>query len=216
MDTEQLETEDDVASFLEEFCSFTPNRLYMLFAVARPKENSTLDDTQVIREIVTHEGKLRPKIRQLKALSSVYRATDDGPLTFRLYVTMNARNVIDAFGSFQKTLIDMQHDIAAGDDRTREFAKRLDEEWKTVLHGERSKDDNYFLVDIDSEDDERVEQTVASLRQETQVVTTIETPNGYHVVVEPFEYTKWDGLGWSDESEVNTDDLLFLSMLNTL
>jgi hypothetical protein len=167
----------------------------------------------MFREIITNEEKLRQKYYRLKVLAQNYTPEEGGSLTFRLYITPNARDTEKSMYIFQKQLIDMQKQIASGHETTREKIKRLDKEWESTLQTDGNKDDNYFIIDIDEESEELFERAWKSLEENTDILHATETPNGYHIITEPFNYPDWEGLSWEGEIEIKTDGLTFIRML---
>jgi hypothetical protein len=216
MDPHCFESKSDaeLLDFLESFCEFGSNRAYLLCAMARPKENESItsDSQPIFREIVTREEKLRSKYSQVNALANNYIPESGEDLTFRLYISANARDVEKSFFLFQKALVDLQKKISSGHEQSREKIKRLDKEWESTLQGEGNKVDNYFIIDVDADYTQAYTDTMKLLDPVTEIRTTIKTPNGYHIITEPFNYPAVDGIA-EDEVEVKTDGLMFLTRL---
>lgn len=208
------EDDSELLSFLREFCDFGANRAYIISAMARPKENETINHGSIpmFREIITHEEKIPQKFSRLKAMAEHYTPEEGGDLDFRLYITPNARDIEKCFYLFQKQLIEMQHNIATGHEETREKIKRLDKEWESTLQTDGNKDDNYFIIDIDKDDYEQYKETAAILENETTIHTALKTPNGFHIITDPFNFPETDGIAEGD-IELKTDGLMFLKML---
>lgn len=208
--------EDDEAllSFLSDFCEFGANRAYILSAMARPKENESISHGSIpmFREIITHEEKIPQKYSRLKAMAEHYTPEEGGDLDFRLYITANARDIEKCFYLFQKQLIEMQHKIATGHEQTREKIKRLDKEWESTLQTDGNKDDNYFIIDIDKDTRDQYEETTQILDDTTTIHTAIKTPNGFHIITDPFNFPDTDGIAEGD-IELKTDGLMFLQMM---
>jgi hypothetical protein len=212
---QSFETDEETLSFLSEYCSFGPNRTYILSAMARPKENDTITHNSIpmFREIITSEENLRRKYARLQTLAENYTPEEGGELTFRLYITANARDTEKAFYLYQKDLIEYSHKLSTGHEATREKIKRLDKEWESKLQTDGNKDDNYFIIDIDTEDTELLDEMIQSLDSETNIKTAIESPNGFHIITEPFNYPNFDPLTENDEIEIKTDGLMFIRLL---
>jgi len=208
------ESNEDLIAFLSDFCDFGANRAYIISAMARPKENDSISHGSIpmFREIITHEEKIPQKFSRLKAMAEHYTPAEGGELDFRLYITANARDIEKCFYLFQKQLIDMQHNIATGHEETREKIKRLDKEWESTLQTDGNKDDNYFIIDIDKDTDEQYEETQSILQDATTIHTALKTPNGFHIITDPFNYPETDGIN-EGEIELKTDGLMFLRML---
>lgn len=210
-----FKSDENTLEFLTEFCEFGPNRLYILSAMARPKENENISHGSIpmFREIITSEEKIRQKYARLKALANNYTPEEGGDLEFRLYITANARDTEKSMHIFQKQLIDMKHKISNGHEHTRDKIKRLDKEWESTLQSDGNKEDNYFIIDIDSDSKDLYERAAKSLERETTILHSTRTPNGYHIITEPFNYPEWEGLSWDEEIEIKTDGLTFIRMI---
>lgn len=215
MEPNTFRTDDALLSFLESYCDFGENRAYILSTMARPKENESINHGSIpmFREIITDEEGIRRKYARLKALAENYTPKEGGDLTFRFYITANARDIQKSFYLFQKSLIEMQHNIANGHDETLEKIKRLDKEWESTLQSEGNKEDNYFIIDIDTENHETYEDTYEALDEETGILTSIKTPNGYHIITNPFNYPDFTPLE-DEEIEIKTDGMMFLRLLD--
>lgn len=215
MNARKFESDEDTLDFLEEFCTFGPNRAYILSAMARPKENETISHGSIpmFREIITDAEGIRRKYARLKAMAENYTPEEGGDLDFRLYITANARDIEKSFFIFQSNLIDFSKKLAQGHEDTREKIKRLDKEWESTLQTDGNKDDNMFIIDIDADDEALFRETADALREETEIITATETPNGFHILTRPFNYPAFEPLEENDDIEIKTDGLTFLRML---
>lgn len=215
MNPKSIESDQETLAFLENFCEFGSNRLYILSAMARPKENENIShgDIPMFREIITKESKIRQKYSRLKALANNYIPKEGGNLDFRLYITTNARDTKKSMHLFQKQLLDMQNKISNGHEQTKQKIKRLDKEWESTLQQKGNKEDNFFIIDIDSEDKNLYKRTRKSLKNKTEIQHAIKTPNGYHIITKPFNYPDWEGISSDGEIEIKTDGLTFIRMI---
>ncbi|EMA11558.1 hypothetical protein SAMN05443574_103262 [Haloarcula vallismortis] len=99
-------------------------------AIARTKENPSLNNSDeiVFREVVKDEKDIQRKVDKLRSSCLNY-----GPEKFRLYISVNARNVMDAHFNFRGTMDDwLQHRFNGHEESTRKF-KRVDSHWKSEL-----------------------------------------------------------------------------------
>jgi hypothetical protein len=205
-------TDEGTIKFLEEFCCFESNRVYILLAMARPKENEDISsgDEPVFREIVEKSEDIRQKYNKLKSISQNYTAREGAGLNFRLYVTVNARNVRDSMYMFQRQLINYNERITNGHAPAEKKIKRLDKQWKSTLQKDVNKEDNYFIIDIDTKDESIRGRIADALDSETEIIKEVSTPNGYHIITEPFNYTDCEVLSTNEDAETKSDGLLFL------
>lgn len=210
-----FETDEALLSFLSDYCEFGANRVYILSAMARPKENETISHGSIpmFREIITDEDGLRRKYARLKAMAEHYTPDEGGSLIFRFYITANARDTEKSFYLYQKDLIEYSHKLATGHEQTREKIKRLDKEWESKLQTDGNKEDNYFIIDIDTDDFSLYEETAEALEAETTIHTAIKSPNGFHIITDPFNYPDFEPFTENEDIEIKTDGLMFLRLL---
>jgi hypothetical protein len=198
----------DPVPLLEEVCTFGEDRVYLLMAIARRKENPGLSGSGeiVFREVLKDDRDLDRTVTKLGAIARGY---DDR--TFRLYVSLNARNVMDAFFRFRATSDGWLEDRFHGDEAAPRKFKRVDSHWYSELQRPHSRDETRFLWDLD----DATETDLAAFRSDLPVTPTLvqSTPNGYHVVTEPFDYQA--NLETAVESELKTDGMLFVTYLSS-
>lgn len=205
--------DDRIIDFLNQHCNLDGSRAYILNCIARPKENPQIShgDIPIFREIITDSDEIREKFRKISTLGRGYEPREGGDLDFRLYITANARDTESAFFDFQRELIDMQENISNGHGPTEDKIQRLDKEWISKLQSDKFSDDSYFIIDID--DPSLYQSTRKSLDDHTDTLHTIKTPNGYHLLTEPFNYTEFDMIDRHEEIELKKDSLLYLCFL---
>lgn len=211
--TRSLSSDEDILSFLKQYCDFGPNRLYILLAMARPKENKNIthNSIPIFRELITKEEKITEKYNKLKLISENHRE-DGEKLTFRYYFSANARDIDKAFYLYQKKLLEMQRDIHNGHTATQHKIKRLDKEWMSMLQKSGNKDDNYFIIDIDKSEKSILNKIYNGIEKETTIKECIQTPNGYHLITDPFNPNQ--NILDEEYIEIKKDDLFFLSKNN--
>ena len=206
---------DAVVETIEDYCRFGEHRVYLLMVIARTRENPHLSSNSevVFREVLKGEQDIARKYQKLSCVADQYRDDAGDPLTFRLYLSVNARNTLTAYFNFLDRLNGWSKDMVYGDEAVDRKLKRVDQYWKSELQRDSSKDDSRFLIDVDT-----TEIDTGDLKQRletyTEVVQLRETPNGYHVITEPFNYTEMDYLRDHDEIEVEIDRMMFLEYLN--
>jgi len=191
---------------LQAFCQFGPDRVYLLVAIARAKENSTTSERNwpTIREVVTDSEELPETVAQLA------HATRRFDATYRLYLTVNARDALAATFDLRRRMDDwLEMRLHGNEDVAAKFT-RVDSEYKSVLQSDTCADDSYFIFDLDDATRAEADRLESALAAETTVRLVCETPNGYHVVTEPFDYTAF---GTDVAYELKTDGLLFCSYI---
>jgi hypothetical protein len=189
---------------LRQLCTFGPDRVYILLAIARAKENPEVaaSERPTLREVVTEAEELPEKAARLDHAASRFDAT------YRLYLTVNARDALAATFRLRRRMDDWLEMRLHGNDEVTEKFKRVDSEYVSVLQSDRCADDSEFIFDLDDASAVDAERLEAELGARTTVRTVRETPSGYHVVTAPFDYTAFE----SDVAyELKTDGLLFCS-----
>lgn len=191
---------------LEGYCTFDEERVYLLLAIARLKDNPDLaaSDQPVCRRIVTDADTLTPTVEELT--HSVSRHDE----SFRLYLSVNARDTTTAFFRLRERMDDWLEMRFHGDTGVLPKFKRVDEEFASVLQSDACAAETKFLFDLDDATAADAETLESALEAETTVHCRQATPNGYHLVTAPFDYTDFE----SDiEYELKTDGLLFVERL---
>lgn len=193
---------------IQDWCEFGKFRIYVLMGIARRKHNDELtNSTEVVyRKVLRNEGQVEGKYNGLKAL------VDQHDYLFRIYLTVNARDTRKAFFNFQKRLDRWAEGLVYGDEAIPKKIGRVDSHWVSEVHKPQSKDDQYFLFDFDNITQREFEDSVYSLAENTRVLLEKETPNGYHIVTEPFNYTEWDPPVEYDD--MDTDGQLFVDEIS--
>lgn len=199
-------TENIDIETIKEKCEFGENRAYILIAVARSKLNEEITNNSQItyRKVITNEKSIEETIPDLWALMNQH------DLRWRIYLTVNARNTIDGYFNFREEMNSWVRDLMNGDENTKEKFGKVSSYWKSALHNPKSSEDQYFQFDLDNIDNQECQTFIESLP--AQDGSTVEdasdsvfkyvqkTPNGFHVITEPFNYTVF-------ESPIEYDDL---------
>lgn len=203
---------DDPVADLEAYCEFDEDRVYLLMAIARTKENPGLTSGSEVtfREVVEDRADVERTYDRLRRTTTGYETDAGEELTFRLYVSANARNAVDGYFLFRERMDGWVRDRLKGDDAAPRKFKRLDGYWKSDLQTPAARDETRFLFDVDDDDPAERDRLLDALADRTTVVTRRATPNGYHVVTEPFDHTDLDA---DAEYELKTDGMLFVTML---
>jgi len=196
----------DIVDDLQSYCTFGDERVYLLMAIARSKENeaTTASGEPVIRKIVEDADELPRKITELD--HAVSRFDEQ----FRLYLSANARNTTKAFFQLRRSMDDWLEMRFNGDEDVVRNFKRIDSEFKSVLQSDSCKDETNFIFDLDDATESEAEEFAAQLEPFTTIGMTRETPNGYHIVTDSFNYTEFET---DIEYELKTDGLLFVSFI---
>lgn len=191
--------------FIQDWCDFKGDKGYVLMAIARKSQNPELSNSEEIvhRRVLACEEDIGYCYGDLKALINHY------DYTFRLYLTANSRSLTKAFYNFNSTLQDMSSQLYHGHDGVFDRLGRLGSEWKSEVHSPQVKNSDYFLYDLDNVSKDELLEFEDELRQYVDDLWwRIETPNGYHVLVEPFNYKQFEPPVEYDE--FSTDGMVFV------
>lgn len=201
----------------EGWLTYGPDRAYILMMFARRKYNEELtNNTEIIkRRVTTSAEETERAIEELTAIADSY------DYNFRLYATVNARSIQKAYFDFADDMMSWGLSLARGDGDITSKMGRVDKEWQSVLHKPRNAADSYFQFDLDNVSADELRDFNNSLpRQdgsapgnltESVLEQVFETPNGYHVLTQPFNYTEWESPVEYDD--MDTDGMFHLAQL---
>lgn len=195
-----------IVNQLEDYCKFGEDRVYILMAIARSKEHEehSSNTEPVIREVVKEKSELEPKIDQLDHAVSRFDSK------FRLYISANARNTMDALFHLRGDMDDWLKMRLEGNEGIKKKFKNIDSEFKSVLQKPSCKDETNFIFDLDEVSETDANQFEEILEEFTDVRMVRETPNGFHIVTEPFNYNE---LETDIEYELKTDGMIYLTYI---
>lgn len=180
----------DSVPLMRIWCKFGEerHRAYIIMAIARRNQNEELTHNSevVYRRVIRNKTDISRQYDELKSL------IEGEPYTFRLYLTVNARSILDAYFRFQDELNGWSQDYIRGDDAAIEKMGDVGSRWISALHHPSVKDDSYFQFDLDDVTEEEATEFIHGLPDGTAKQWFQETPNGYHVISMPFNYTEWD------------------------
>ena len=190
--------------FIQDWCNFKDDRGYVLMAIARKSQNPELSNSEEIvhRRVLASEDDVGYCYRDLKAL------IDNYDYTFRVYLTANPRSLTKAFYNFNKEMQEMSRQLYHGHDGVVGRLSRLGSEWKSEVHSPEVKYSDYFLFDLDGVTDEELVEFEETLKVYVPKVWRVPTPNGFHILCEPFNYKKFDAPVQYDE--LSTDGMVFV------
>ena len=128
----------------------------------------TAKDKRCIRQVIKNE---EIDLKILEAKCKVMGGE------WRIHKTVNARDCEKARKILLKILIDHP-----------EKASVIDSEWRTALMQRECRVTDYFMLDVDTRENEKVIQ-VSSLIPKNSIIVykVIPSPKGYHFVTDPFD-----------------------------
>ena len=165
--------------------------VHLFIAVRRHKDNDASVPHVTFREVCG--GDEQKTINRLKDQIAAHTGV------WRIYRTVNARDVKKSELELIKTLIDRQaYPLSVSD-------KPVISLWKTILMQPRNKAEKKFLIDIDDKD--RLQEVTSKAEITIKIIQ--ESPNGYHVVAEPFDLRILEGI---PDVSVQKDGMIFVEL----
>ena len=204
---------------LKKHCEFKgAYDIYVLLAVSRKKDVEHITNSQeiVFREVIKNEKDIERKYRKIKCMCESYKDSDGRSYPFYLYVSLNARDSLKAtFGLMNKINLWMEETIR-GIDRSAFFKKIYGHFYSTLMEKEsKSQRTKYFMFDIDTKDEEEIYSLEYFMEGYVKIVMRIETRNGWHYKVEPFnsELIRDSLNEYSEVIELKRDANLFVGYI---
>lgn len=192
---------------VKEFLDFSnPNNLYVMFAIARSKNNDlTAKQQVVIRKPIRTMEHFSHALNELRAICELRGEK------YYIYISINARDGRKGLIELERKIGEMHKQLMMGaEDNNQKFRGRLDKEWYSALMQVKSRSSHYFLVDIDVPNENFTDSIIEMIQDEPHAPKCLlkrRSKNGWHLVTEGF---RPDILSELDDVSVNKDGLLFL------
>jgi hypothetical protein len=173
-------TNEEAIKFLEEYCTFeNPNKVWILKGVSRNKDQTQENTEHFMRRFVVSKpediGKCYIDIKRM--------GNQKGTL-YRLYVSLNSRDVIEGMFHFQKKLLDISHGVVRGIQDIIGQTHKLSSVWKTMLEQRCCRGTKRVLLDIDTRDEDlicRIQQYLGT--KDILIHFLRKTPSGYAIII---------------------------------
>lgn len=209
---------------LWEHCEFNSEYdCYVLLAVSRKKDTPEITNSQeiVFREVIKSESDITRKYLKIKAMCESYRDEEGKKYPFYLYVSLNARDSLKATFELMAKINLWMEETMRGVDRSQFFKKVYGHFYSTLMHKtSKSKHTKYFMFDIDTKDEEDIHHIEYELEGNTQTIMKVETKNGWHYKVTPFNAIPIQSLlgspEYKDLIELKRDANLFVEYINEM
>lgn len=169
-------------NFLQEYCDFSdPHWVWILTGISRNKDNQDGNFHQYMqRLIVSNPEEILECYKRIKGEAT------DSITSYRMYVSLNARDVVKTHFNFQHALLDIGFGLSKGQQDALVKAKRISSLWKDELAQNANRGTKRILIDIDKpqlEDFTEVVKLVGAIK-DVKVHATRRTPNGWHIVID--------------------------------
>ena len=194
--------ESKVIEFAKEYCDFSnPNHVWLMKGISRSKDNKGEYHKFFRRMVLTCPDDICECYQEIKLLSTCKETV------YRIYLSLNSRDVVKAAGNMTKNLIDILLTIDQQDSQTK--SKKIGSEWKTELEQRRNRGTKRILIDIDNPlVIENVKHFVFS-EMDTKVYASIPTPNGWAMSIDACD-TRWLEANYKNSIDIHRDSMIFL------
>lgn len=189
---------------VKEILNWGQKEVNILMAKSRKKENKdlTASDLGIHRSIVREKSEFKDCVNHLKNICG------DKDQTYRLYVSVNSRDIVKGAKILQDELNESFYHIINGNESMIKRLKKLDSEIKSIYQKNECRSSRNFLFDLDNTNKEDVETFID--RIDGDIIFVKDTPNGHHIITEPFNYQEeFENM----DVDRKTDGMMFLEYL---
>ncbi len=119
----------------------------------------------------------------------IHLLTVDPYTIYRMYISLNSRDVIKTAFNFQKKLFDLNIGLAKGYNDSLSLAKRIGSLWKKELAQKENRGTKRMLLDLDTQEATHINGLMnyinePSFLQNTKIHVVRPTVSGYHIVMD--------------------------------
>ena len=199
---------NEAIKFIKEYCDFSdPDCVWILKGVSRNKDNENEKDFDrfMRRLVIVNENDIESCYNDIRRMGNVLGTS------YRVYISLNSRNVIKGMFSFQKKLLDISHGVARGLEDMKKQTAKLGSVWKTVLEQRDCRGTKRVLLDVDVDDIDLLDRVVGHfVNKDITVHVARPTVSGYAVVIDACDlrdfYKEFEGL----DIDIQKDSMVFV------
>lgn len=189
----------------------TDQLVKVLLFLPRKKENEEIASEQMqhrkcFRKVWATPEEREVRIRELQSIAGMYPE-----YKWRIYETVNWRDLRKSYFSFQQRVLDWQR---SDKDNSMEWLQHYNSEWVSNLMRPENKDKKDYCFLIDKDDRNHIDSFREMLKdKDIVVVKEYQTVNGVHFLVKPFNIQDTDGLKdlWNVEIHKDGQTLIWVS-----
>lgn len=196
--TEEIKRE--AKEITQDFIDYTTG-YRCVFLLQRHKEGGETNNSK-IKKIITHGDK---EFRE--AVESLLKDFYDSEHKLRIYSACNERDMKKAIRQFRFEQLDAE---SYGQQQYEEFYLDIRNRFIGCLMQPGSAKGKRFMWDIDSNDDS---EFLKELPPEIDILKKYKTPQGWHIITEPFNYTK---MKLPEYASLQKDSLILLKYHSTI
>ena len=165
--------------FLNDYCDFSdPNCVWILTGISRSKDNVEGYHKYLQRLVLTKPEDILECVNRIKS------ETLKPNTTYRMYVSINSRDVIKTTFNFQKNLLGISYLLAKGNPEALSQAKKLSSLWKNELAQNCNRGTKRVLVDLDTNDNASVRHVLEFIQSmPTQLLVSRPSLSVHHFVL---------------------------------
>jgi len=201
-----MTTIKDPIDFAANYCDFSdPNCIWLIKGVSRSKDNPGEFHRWFRRMTLTCLDDIPEAYAELKKLGN------EAATIYRIYLSLNSRNVVKANFNFAKKIMDIAYGVSKGQADQLALSKKLGSSWKTELEQKRNRGTKRLLIDVD--DPEIFEDVRDYVQTElpTECIHAIrETPNGFAISVEACDTRGLMSKFQGKDIDIQRDSMIFL------
>jgi len=179
------------------------DEVYVYIAIRRvsPNKNENIGLSKKSYRLIRYYNQTEDEI--LNELNNIIHGQ---PGLWRIYRTVNKRSLKTAYQTMQIDMIEKYDSVI----------NKVNSHWKSILMQSDSKCERNFLFDFDSSDNSLFDEFQKLLTEfGVKLIHKSTTPNGYHLITEPFYYHEFKYKYMTDDIknvvERKYDALLFIS-----
>ncbi len=195
--------------FLNDYCTFEdPNCVWVLTGISRAKDNVEGYHKYLQRLVLTKPEDILECVNRIKA------ETLKPNTTYRMYVSINSRDVVKTTFNFQKTLLEISYLLAKGNADALNQAKRLSSLWKNELAQNCNRGTKRVLVDLDTNDNASVRHVLEFIQSmPTQLIVSRPSLSGHHFILNACDTRGLVAFGKQNEYplDIQRDSLLYVT-----
>jgi hypothetical protein len=190
--------------FLKNYCTFdNPNEVWMLKGISRSKDNEEGFDRFMRRLVVAKPEDIED------CYNDIRRMGNKTGTKYRIYVSLNSRDVVKGLFNFQKKLLEIGYGLARGLDDHLQMSKKVSSLWKTELEQRSNRGTKHFLIDIDDVSlYEDVRDFVEGMP--TTIRAIRKTVSGYAIVIDACDIRGLQGEFAGKEIDIQKDSMVFV------
>ena len=168
--------------FIKNYCDFSdPHNVWIMKGITRNKDNDENGVKFLRRFIINTEDDIEICRNEIRRMAS------DVNTNYRLYMSLNARNVVNTAFQFQKKLIDVSIGLAKGHEDALNLSKKVGSLWKTELEQRCNRGTKRILLDIDNcQDGIKIDEISHYIERDCKTVIHCirKTVTGYAIVID--------------------------------